>query len=187
MERFAWALVLTALGPNCLPNPQSVKERRQEFDRDALIGDLILQTTPAGMKPVGATFDGQAKLLGYEIDPEQPSPGDRVKLRFYWSATLPIAEDYMVFIHGDAVGGDRSGRLHADHFPAEGRYPTDVWQEGEVVVDPFVVWIPPRYGPKRLGLYTGLYKGNHRVPISTAGRRPKSPDNRSLALEIVFP
>ena len=186
MGRLRWALVLSALGPACLPNPQSVKERRQEFDREGLVGDLILRAPPPGMKPVGAVFDGRAKLLGYEMEPVQPSPGDRTKLRFYWSASLPMSEDYMVFIHGDAIGG-KSGRLHADHFPAEGKYPTDVWQTGEVVVDPFVVWIPPRYGPKRLGIYTGLYKGNHRVPISEAGNRPKTSDNRSLALEIVFP
>lgn len=186
MGQFRWVLLFSALGAACLPNPQSVKQRRQAFDRAPLLGRLILPTAPPGMKPVGAVFDGRAKLLGYEIDPERPGPGDRVKLRFYWSATLPMAEDYMVFIHGDAVGG-KSGRLHADHFPAEGRYPTDVWQEGEVVVDPFTVWIPPRYGPKRLGIYTGLYKGNHRVPISNGGSRPKTSDNRSQALEIVFP
>lgn len=186
MGRSRSVLVLLMVGSACLPNPQSVKERREGFDRDALLGDLILRSEPEGMKPVGAIFGGRAKLIGYQMEPAQPSPGDRVKLRFYWTATLPMAEDYKVFIHGDAIGGT-SGRLHADHYPADGKYPTDVWQEGEIVVDPFVVWIPPRYGPKRIGLYTGLYKGSHRVPLSDAGGRPKTSDNRSLAVEIVLP
>lgn len=186
MRRRFWVWALLWVLPACLPNPQSVKERREAFEREALLGGLILPAEPAGMTPIGAVFDGRAKLLGYEMEPAQPRPGDRVEIRFYWTAIQPMSEDYQVFIHGDALAG-KSGRIHADHFPAEGKYPTDVWQEGEVVVDPFTVWVPPRYGPKRLGIYTGLYKGDHRVPLTESGNRPKTSDNRSLAVEITFP
>ena len=65
---------------------------------------------------------------------------------------------------------------------AKGKYPSDVWQVGEVVVDSFKIWIPPNYGPKRLGLWSGLYKGNYRVPVTSAGRTRKTGDN-----SVVFP
>ena len=77
-------------------------------------------------------------------------------------------------------------RIHGDHFPAKGKYPSDVWQEGEVVVDEFTMWIPVGYGAKRLGLYTGMYKENYRVPLTDKGQRPGASDNRSLAVELTF-
>ncbi len=176
------ALLLCA---SCLPNPQSVAERRESFDRDDLQGELLLKKAPDNMQPIGALFGGRIKLVGASTDPAQPKPGDRVTVTFYWSATDVVAEDYQVFVHGDAIGGN-SGRIHGDHYPAEGRYPTDVWRPGEIIADPFKMWIPPGYGPKKLGIYTGLYKEKYRVPLSDKGQRPSGSDNRSLALELNF-
>lgn len=178
------ALALIAASA-CLPDVQSVRERREGFDRASLEGDLILAKPPDRMKPVGAVFGERAKLLGYTLDPERPTPGSRPRVTFYWSALRPMAEEYQVFIHGDAVGEEQS-RIHGDHFPARGRYPTDVWQEGEVVIDTFSIFIPPGYGAKHLGLFTGMYKGDHRVPLTDGGTRPRTGDNRSRAVDIYF-
>lgn len=169
----------------CLPNPQSVKERRETFAREGLMGDLILKDRPAGFEEVGAIFGGRIELVGYTLDPAVPKPGDWVKVTFYWSANKPVDEDYQVFVHGDALEGN-AGRIHGDHFPAKGKYPTDVWQEGELVADPFRIFIPPGYGPKRLGLNAGMYKGDYRVPLTSPGKKPSGNDNRSLAVELRF-
>ena len=178
--------ILLILLAACLPNPQSVRERRESFDRSDLYGSLILEAPPPDMKSVGAVFGGRIKLLGYTLDPPQPRPGDRLKVTFYWTVLKPVDEDYEVFVHGDAITG-KSSRLHGDHFPAEGDYPTDVWQVGEIVADPFKLWIPPGYGPKQLGLFTGLYKEKYRVPLTDKGSAHGTGDNRSRAVEIVFP
>jgi hypothetical protein len=170
----------------CLPEPMSVKERREKFDRGSLQGSLLLETTPTAMRPIGAEFGGRAKLLGYTMSPERPNPGDRIEITFYWTATGPMAEDYQVFIHGDGIGGQAS-RIHGDHFPANGKYPTDVWREGDVIVDRFTMWIPPGYGAKQLGIYTGLYVGNHRVPLTNRGMVESDNENRSRAITITFP
>lgn len=179
----ALAIGLTLVG--CLPNPQSVKERRETFDRSDLHGKLILDKAPADMTPVEAVFGERLQLMGYTLDPARPQPGDRVTVTFFWQALKTVAEDYKVFVHGDAIGG-KASRLHGDHYPAEGEYPTDVWQVGEVVADPFSIWIPPGYGPRRLGLYTGLYKKKYRVPLTDRGKAHGTGDNRSRAVEIVF-
>lgn len=176
---------LLVLLAGCLPNPQSVKERREAFPREGLRGGLLLDSLPGNASPIGAVFGGRAELAGYAVDPPSPKPGDRVVITFYWKAAKPMAEDYQVFVHGDAIGG-QAPRLHGDHFPAKGEYPTDVWQKGEVIADPFKMWIPPGYGAKSLGIYTGLYKGDYRVPLTSKGSRPGMPDNRSLALELRF-
>ena len=107
------------------------------------------------------------------------------RITFYWAALKEIAEDYQVFVHGDGIGG-RASRIHADHFPADEKYPTDVWQVGEIIADPFTLWIPPGYGPKRLGINTGMYKKNYRVPLTNRGKKQAGSDNRSQAVEIRF-
>lgn len=181
----AGVVLLAASTLACLPDPQSVKERREKFDRDSLAGSLLLPSPPAGMIEVGAEFGGRAKLLGYTLDPERPRPGDRVSITFYWTALQPMAEDYEVFIHGDAIEGNAS-RLHGDHYPARGKYPTDVWREGDVIADPFTMWIPPGYGPPKLGIYAGLYKDNYRVPLTKKGAAESDNENRSRAITITF-
>jgi hypothetical protein len=174
------------LGLGCLPNPQSVKEHRENFDRSSLKGTLILDVQPAGMHEIGAVFTDRIKLLGYTTDPPQPKRGDDIKIKLYWTALRPVNEDYQVFVHGDALGGN-ARRIHADHFPADGKYPMDVWREGEIVVDPFTLPVPRDYGPEHLGVFTGLYLGDYRVPLSSAGNAPSDNENRSRAVELTFP
>ncbi len=184
MKQMICAAVLTAL-VGCLPNPQSVLERREHYDRSGLMGDLIVPERPAGFEEVGAIFGDHIELVGYTLDPPAPRPGDSVTVTFFWSITEVLEEDYQVFVHGDAIEG-KGARIHGDHFPALKKYPTDVWQVGELIADPFSLDIPPGYGAKRLGLNTGLYKGNYRVPLTSPGKKPSGRDNRSLAVEIRF-
>jgi len=179
------SILAVGLFVGCLPNPQSVKERREEFDRDDLQGDLLLNQPPNGMIDVGAVFGDRIKLLGYTLDPVQPKRGDNVEVRLYWTALTPISEDYQVFVHGDSIGG-YARRLHGDHFPAKGKYPTDVWRENDVVVDPFDVNVPGDYGPKQLGINLGLYKGNYRVPLTSPGKGGSDNENRSRPITLTF-
>lgn len=165
----------------CLPNPQSVKERRDGFDREGLRGSLILDAPPANMVRVDAEFGHRAKLLGYTMSPEHPGSGERVDIKLYWTVLAPVAEDYQVFVHGDAINSN-AARLHGDHYPADGQYPMDVWREGEVVVDPFSMRIPVNYGAEALGIYLGLYLGNYRVPLTNRGSAEADNENRSRAI-----
>ncbi|MCK6550379.1 hypothetical protein L6R52_31370 [Myxococcota bacterium] len=181
----AAGLASVLLASACLPDPQSVRERREKFDRSALQGSLLLGTTPSNMTPVGAELGGKAKILGYTLDPAKPEPGDTVTVTLYWTAIGAIPEDYQVFVHGDAIGGN-APRIHGDHFPAKGKYPTDVWREGDVVVDPFTIRIPSGYGAKQLGIYVGLYLGNYRVPLTNRGQAEADNENRSRAVTITF-
>ena len=174
-----------ALGAACVPEMQSVKERREGFDRDALKGEIVFEKAPPNMKPIGAVFGERAKLVGYTMKPEKPPAGGQVEITFYWSAARPMAEEDQVFVHGDAVGSKQS-RIHGDHFPAKGKYPTDVWQPGELIADPFNIYIPPGYGAEHLGIFVGLYKDDYRVPLTDGGVRPRTGDNRSRAIDIFF-
>jgi hypothetical protein len=169
----------------CLPNPQSVRERRAEFDRSGLEGAYIVRELPPDIERVGAIFDDAFELVGYTLDPPRPKRGDTVRVVYYWTALSEQPRDFRVFIHGDAIEGSYR-RLHGDHWPADGKYPTGVWRTGEYVRDPFTLAIPGSYGPPRLGLYSGLYRGDERLRVSSRGRKTATSDNRSLAVEITF-
>jgi hypothetical protein len=183
--RAAFAVLGMVLVGACLPHPESVKERRANFDRESLMGKYILSSPPPGMREVGAVFGDRIKLVGYTMEPSSPRRGDKVRVTFYWSALKPIPEDYQVFVHGDATGGN-ARRVHGDHYPAEGKYPTDVWREGEIVADPFSMSISGDYGAERLGIYTGMYVGDYRVPLTDRGQAFSDSENRSRPIEIVF-
>jgi hypothetical protein len=177
-------LLLLLLGLACLPSPESVAERRARFDRTALRATVILDRAPP-LTEVGAVFDGRIELLGYTSEPVSPARGDEVELCFYWRARRPIPEDYLVFVHADAAGG-QARRLFADHLPAGGRYPSGLWRPGEVIADRFRLSIPRDYGPPRIQVMTGLYLGDYRLPLSEPGRAPADRENRSRALEIAL-
>jgi len=180
--RLAGAVVLAA----CLPNPQSVKERRESFDRSDLKGEVILNAVPEDARPVKTMFEGAIELVAVRAKPAEPSPGDEVELEYFWRVERPFARDVKVFIHGDALGGGEARRIHGDHWPARGRYPTGVWQVGEIIRDRFTLRIPSDYGPRRLGLHSGLYKGKDRLDITDRGRVTASADDRALAVEFRF-
>ncbi|MCC7380349.1 MAG: hypothetical protein IT384_00860 [Deltaproteobacteria bacterium] len=178
-------LLVTLLGASCLPNPQSLPEARESFDRRALLGSVIVSTVPP-LQEVGAVFDERLELVGYDLDPASPRRGDSVEIRFYWRARRSVSEDYRVFIHADAqASGAR--RIHGDHFPAGGRYPTWAWREGELIADAFRIAIPRDYGPDRLEIYAGLYRGEYRVPLTAPGLAPADRENRSRAITISLP
>jgi hypothetical protein len=181
-----WVAGMALAGSACLPNPQSVSERRDSFNRAPLRGAFILDAPPSDMVRVDAEFGRRAKLLGYTLDPPVPRSGERLRIRFFWTAVTPMAEDYQVFVHGDAIGSN-AARIHGDHYPAEGKYPTDVWREGEIVVDPFSIPIPPGYGPRTLGVFVGLYHGNYRVPLTDRGLAEGDGENRSRPITINVP
>lgn len=185
MKRFVVVALSVLVASACLPNPQSVKERRESFDRDGLLGDLLFTEPPPQMKPVGAVFGERIQLAGYSLDPAEPKRGDTVEVTLYWSATKPISEDYMVFVHGDAISGN-ARRIHGDHWPADGKYPTDVWRPGEFVADRFKIRISGDYGAPKLGINVGLYKGNYRVPRTATGSAFGDNENRSRPVEITF-
>ncbi|NJK89849.1 MAG: hypothetical protein HC923_10925 [Myxococcales bacterium] len=179
----AAVFVAALVGVACLPNPQSVKERRAIFDRGGLEGSVLVKELPADLQRIEAVFDGQFELVGATVSPSRPKRGDRVEVSYYWTAREEPAQDFKVFVHGDAMEGD-SRRLHGDHWPADGRYPTGVWRVGDLVKDTFTFKIPSSYGPDRLGLYSGLYRGNDRARVTTAGKKTSTSDNRVLAVEI---
>ncbi len=105
--------------------------------------------------PLGATFAPGLELAGFRLTPAVVQPGQTVTIELYWRAGERLAEDYTVFVHLT----DGQGRVIAqsDSQPDGGRYPTSIWDEGELVEDTHRLTIPPGTPPGEYRLVAGLY------------------------------
>ncbi|MGD1996520.1 MAG: hypothetical protein PVH62_07080, partial [Anaerolineae bacterium] len=117
--------------------------------------------------PLGA----QVALLGYDVNPEPPSPGDQVTITLYWQALTSMETSYTIFVH--LLGPD--GRIAAQHdgIPAAGNYPTNLWVSGEVVTDQRVLTLPAGLAAGSYNLEVGMYVAETGARLPVAG----SPDD----------
>ncbi len=147
---------------------------RAQVDRAALRDVLV--PPPADAVAVGATFGNAAELLAYKLEPPQLVPGQRSRLTLYWRCRAEM-EAWHIFVHLDDATGSGE-RIHAEHDPAGGRFPTDAWKAGDFIADP-IVFIAPR---NPLLLYLGFFSsGETRLTLTSPGRGRDDGNNRLLA------
>lgn len=112
----------------------------------------VLMMPPDDLQhPVNAAFGERITLLGYE---GQLSERD-LRLTLYWRAERTLDQDWSIFIHML----DDTGNLVAqcDSQPQDGRYPTSVWEPGEVVADVHQIALPASAADGVYQLVVGLY------------------------------
>ena len=124
----------------------------------------IASELPAGAEKIDADFGGKVKLIGWTVDPATVKPGASTTVSLYFQAQQVMDRDWQIFIHGDGPQGG-SHRIHADHYPIEGLYPTTEWQPGEIVRDTFNIDVPADYPFDYFYLWTGLYIGEQRLDL----------------------
>jgi 4-amino-4-deoxy-L-arabinose transferase-like glycosyltransferase len=107
-------------------------------------------------RPINVTFEGQAELLGAEVDRAQAQPGDPIKVTLYWRALAALNQSYTEFVH--VIDGDGIIVAQRDTWPGRGRYPTVLWQPGQVFADDLYLHVPDgAYAPNTALLQVGLY------------------------------
>ena len=125
---------------------------------------------------MGAVFGNAIELLAYKLEPPALVPGQRTRLTLYWKCRAE-SEAWHIFVHLDEANGS-GGRIHAEHDPAGGRFPTSAWKPGDIIADPFVF----ETGRMPLVLYLGLYsQGETRLTLTSPGRGRDDGNNRLLA------
>jgi hypothetical protein len=144
-------------------------------------------TPPTIAQPVNARFeiDGveAVALLGYQLEPQTPTPGDTLRLTLYWQALAPIAHPYTVFSH--LLGPDGQLISQQDNMPLRNTAPTTCWIPGEIIADPYDLPISPHVIPGDYTLETGLYlwETGERLPVTG----PKAtPDGRIILAEVAL-
>ncbi len=141
----------------------------------------VARAVPLPAQPL-ATVDvagGPILLLKAALD--QPSPGEALRLVLYWQAQAPVQESYTVFTQLL----DEQGRLVAqqDNLPVTGLAPTDTWQPGLPIRDPYRLAIPPDTSPGRYRLLVGLYTQEGRRPLLLTDGRQREFVEIPLTLE----
>lgn len=89
-------------------------------------------------------FHPGARLIGYKADPTSfvtTNEGKRwLRVQLFWTATTPIASDYLVRV--ELIGADGNGYGLHDTIPGNGLHPSTNWRVGEVFADDY--WVPLR-------------------------------------------
>lgn len=163
-----WLIPSPQLSENGLD--QHLKERGYQAD-DEGFGELRLVLYAFPRKPltyhmVGAVFDETIVLEGYALD-ESVWAGDVLHLDLYWQASIPVAEDYQVFVH--LLGEDGQRWAQKDGPPLLGARPTSSWHPGERLTDRRGLLLPADMPPGSYHLRVGLYRLRDGSRLLTAG------------------
>lgn len=108
--------------------------------------------------PVDVRFGEAIRLVGYDLNTDQPAPGEPLDLRFYWQADQTPARNYSLFVHltsEDAV----EPLAQTDGAPARVERLTLSWDDpGETLISQSFQLVVPADLPTgdyqlRIGLY----------------------------------
>jgi len=120
---------------------------------------------PAGPRvtpgsPLAANWADQIALLGYDLPGVAFHAGDSLPVTVYWRALSGMDLPYTFFVHllgpfNPATNGPLWGQHDAQ--PGNGTFPTTAWEAGEIVLDRYLVPIPPEAPPGQYELEIGFY------------------------------
>lgn len=111
---------------------------------------------PPDARQAGLDYDGQMRLLAYELPRQTVRPGEEVRLTVYWQSLREMEKDYSVFVHLLTPSGKPLGQTNT--YPGLGAYPTTSWKPGDIVADAYRVQVERPISSPTLALVdVGLY------------------------------
>lgn len=129
-----------------------------------VLADAVVRKPPPIEHPVGAIFADQIELIGYDLRlPRERyvGAGQRFGIVWYWRALKATPGSYQVFVHIDG----RGRRINGDHIPVAGRYPINLWEPGDVIIDAQELTVPANLPNGNYPIYVGLFSGRKRLDI----------------------
>ncbi len=112
--------------------------------------DVVI-TDPKPQFPRNQPFGGVITLLGYDLVINETT----MDITLYWRSDAQISTDYTTFLHLRDKANQNVAQQ--DNPPAQGRYPTSLWDPGEIIIDKLIL---PIDGQLPVDIYTpviGLY------------------------------
>ncbi len=105
-------------------------------------------------------FEGQIRLVGYQIDRWAASPGETVRLTLWWRPLVGLDEDAHVYVHGIPADQPSSWAqaFQSDHVHP-GDVPTRRWDPEKHYRDDHILRIPSELPPGPYRIRVGLYSG----------------------------
>ena len=117
--------------------------------------DARVSSPPIPQNVLQTRFSDQIDLQGYSFAHDRLVPGGSLELTLFWSPRGRPSHDYTVFVHLLDSGGQLRGQ--ADSPPKSGKYPTSVWDAGEVIDDPHTLSLAPDLPAGEYKIALGLY------------------------------
>lgn len=130
-------------------------------------GELVQVTGPASTgepeHPTELHLGDSLTLVGYDLEPAQPSEGEELHVILYWRVERELRQDYHTYVHLL----DESGQAIAqsDHRPGQEYYPSSLWQPGETLLDVHVLAISASEDVNSVTLVAGAYQYPSLVPL----------------------
>jgi hypothetical protein len=144
---------------------------------------LVVVKDPADVQMI---FPNDAQTSSETFRLSDVEFGDRIMLRgydrklldsgldliLYLQAERPLDQNWTVFVH--LVDGAGSLVAQHDSQPRDGRYPTSVWDQGEVVDDPHLLALPEDLPDGDYQVIVGLYsvESGERLPVLDGESNP---------------
>lgn len=113
-------------------------------------------------------FSNKIRLLGHRITKEEGG----YKISFFWECLNPIDRNYKIFVH--VKDGDDRPLLSADHYPADGKYPTYNWRRGEIIREE--IHIAKTLLPNS-HIYVGIYEESTMSRLPVLNKPLDNPEN----------
>ncbi|HID62581.1 MAG TPA: phospholipid carrier-dependent glycosyltransferase, partial [Anaerolineae bacterium] len=128
------------------------------------------------------SLGGRVELLGYNLSPITFRPGDPLPLTLFWRAESDLDEDYFVLLQLQAEDGT-GWTLHRER-PADGSYPTTLWEQGEIVREQLDARIPADVPPGRYALMAGLTDAESGEEVGLASLAELTVEGRPRTFEV---
>lgn len=136
---------------------------------------------PAQTLAVADVAGGPMRLLDARLGPAQV--GADLHLVLYWKAETPVEASYTVFTQLFAPDGQMVAQQ--DNVPVTGLAPTDTWQPGVVIRDPYRLALPADAPPGAYVLHLGVYDAAGRRTLTMADG--SSGDHLELPVTVTAP
>jgi len=143
------------------------------------LAKLVLDDPPQPRTPIDASFEEQLDVIGWEVADKVGAVVDSVvpatgyHLRIYYRVVHPITGNWKSFVHIDGF----QRRFNGDHAVVDGKYPMNLWQPGDVIVDDLDFQLEPNFTPGDYTVYFGFFSGESRFRVT---RGPQH-ENRVVA------
>ena len=153
----------------------------------AVFGEIKIPMNVANAKPqqsLNVAVGSQIRLIGLDTTIQdksgkpivqndatrlQAQANQSLSLKLYWHASADIRTDYKIFMH--LVDANGNVVAQQDQAPDEWKYPTRIWDAGEIILDPHLMPLKnlqPGTYRVRIGMYDAT--SGERLPMLDAGR-----------------
>jgi serine/threonine protein kinase len=145
-----------------------IVRQEPEAGTEISVGSVVTLSVSTGSRSViQANFDDKVVLHSAELNRMTLRPGDTLQILITWHVLERLPVPYTTFIHITEPNGRMATQL--DRPPLGGSRPTDTWQAGEQLLDPYSLPLPTDMRPGSYWVRIGLYRGAQRLPVLEPG------------------